>query len=71
MTDIRSNSPNPSPVGSSSVRPVLWVVLLVSGVANIVTVPMDINVVVDTVLGLITLSSGAALIVDHYKRRRR
>ncbi|MBP2335841.1 hypothetical protein JOF41_002019 [Saccharothrix coeruleofusca] len=71
MTNIRSNSHNSSPVGSSAARPVLWVVLLVSGVANIITAPMDINVVVDTALGLITLSSGAALIVDHYKRRRR
>jgi hypothetical protein len=51
-------------------RPLLWLGLVVSGAVNIVTSSMDINVLIGIGFGLVALSCGVALIVDHYRNRR-
>jgi hypothetical protein len=52
------------------VRPLLWLLLVISGAANVVTKSMDISVFVSIGFGLVTLACGVALAVDHYRRRR-
>ncbi|MEU7855459.1 hypothetical protein [Nonomuraea sp. NPDC049141] len=49
-------------------RPVLWVLLLISAVLNIVT--SNINIFVGIGFGLATLACAAGLVVDHYRHRR-
>lgn len=71
MTSTQSNPQIPSPASSSRLRPVLWLVLVVSGAANIITVPLEVDIVLDSALGLITVAAGVALVVDHYRHRRR
>lgn len=71
MTSTQSNPQIPSSAGPSRLRPVLWLVLVVSGAANIITVPLEVHIVLDSALGLITVAAGVALIVDHYRHRRR
>jgi hypothetical protein len=53
------------------VRPLLWLLLVISATCNAVTSSMDISVFVGIAFGLLTLLCGAALVVDHYRRRRR
>jgi hypothetical protein len=52
-------------------RPLLWLALLICAVGNGVTSMMNISVFIGIGFGLLTLSFGAALVVDHYRRRRR
>ncbi|WP_198047218.1 hypothetical protein [Kutzneria sp. 744] len=51
-------------------RPVLWVLLAVSAVANVVTSASGQNVLLGIGFGLVTLAFAAALVADHYRRRR-
>ncbi|MEV6605400.1 hypothetical protein [Kutzneria sp. NPDC051319] len=51
-------------------RPVLWVLLAVSAVANVVTSASGQNVLLGIGFGLVTLALGGALVADHYRRRR-
>jgi Flp pilus assembly protein TadB len=51
-------------------RPVLWVVLIVSAAANAVTSSAGLNPFVGAGFGVITLASVTALIVHHYRHRR-
>ncbi len=52
-----------------SKRPLLWVVLALSGAANVVTSSLSVNVFISVAFGLLTLASGIALAVDHYRHR--
>jgi hypothetical protein len=54
-----------------ALRVLLWVVLVASGAANVVTSSMaGVNVLFGVGFGLVALAAGAALIVDHYRNRR-
>jgi hypothetical protein len=52
-------------------RPVLWLVLSVSAVANAASSSIGLNAFVGIGFGLITLGCAATLIVHHHRRRRR
>jgi hypothetical protein len=52
-------------------RVLLWLVLAVSAAGNVVTSSMkDVNIMVGIGFGLVTLSCGIALAVQHYRHRR-
>lgn len=52
------------------VRPVLWLLLVISGVANVVTSAANPNLLVGVGFGLLTLTFGTILAVHHYRHRR-
>jgi hypothetical protein len=51
-------------------RPVLWLVLIVSAAANAVSSSIGVSEFVGTGFGLITLGCAAALVIHHYRHRR-
>jgi hypothetical protein len=55
----------------TKIRPVLWVLLIISAVCNVVTSASGLHVLLGIGFGLLTLALGAALVADHYYRRRR
>ncbi|MGW0431501.1 hypothetical protein ACWDV4_02965 [Micromonospora sp. NPDC003197] len=52
-------------------RPLLWLVLVVSVAANVVSSAIGVNVFIGSGFGLIALASGVSLVVHHYRQRRR
>jgi hypothetical protein len=58
-----------APTSRGFVRPLLWLLLVISATANVV-MSVSNMVVVSIPLGLITLSLGTALVVSHYRGRR-
>ena len=54
-----------------AVRPLLWLLLVISAAANMVTSIAEMNMFVGAGFGLITLACATALIVHHYRRQRR
>jgi hypothetical protein len=50
-------------------RPALWTVLILSVLANTIAGSLGF-VIAGSIFGLIAIGSGAALITDHYRRRR-
>ncbi|GAA3408454.1 hypothetical protein [Streptosporangium vulgare] len=82
MTDLHhipeaAEAPRPvRPAGvrtgrTGMVRPVLWFLLMVSAVLNVVFSSIGTNVLAGIGFGLATLACVAALIVHHYRNRRR
>jgi hypothetical protein len=74
--DIHEGAQAPRPAQSTDarggvVRPVLWVVLVVSAATNIVTTPAGLSVLVGIGSGLLTLACGTALVIDHRAHRSR
>lgn len=67
----RSQAPQADRAEGGILRPVLWVLLVISGAANVVTSSAAFPVLVGIGFGLLTCAFGAALIVGHYRRRRR
>jgi hypothetical protein len=53
-----------------ALRPVLWLLLVVFGAANVVSTTMNLNILIGLGFGLLTLSCGVALGVHHYRHRR-
>lgn len=51
-------------------RPVLWVLLVISAAANIVTSTSNLNVLIGIGFGLLTLAFGGALVLHHHRNRR-
>ena len=51
------------------VRPLLWLLLVISATGNVVMSVSNL-LVVSIPLGLVTLSLGTALVVTHYRGRR-
>jgi len=49
----------------------LWLVLVVSLAANVVSSAIGLNVFIGSGFGLVALASGVALVVHHYRHRRR
>ncbi|MGI8335863.1 hypothetical protein ACRYCC_38455 [Actinomadura scrupuli] len=72
-----SEAPQASPPAADAsaqggiVRPVLWLVLVVSTAANAVASTTGINMFVGIGSGLVALASAIALSVHHYQHRRR
>jgi hypothetical protein len=67
-------APRPAPDGSAQggiVRPVLWLLLVISAAANAVTSTTGINMFVGIGFGLVALACATTLIVHHYQHRRR
>jgi hypothetical protein len=52
------------------VRPVLWLVLVVSTAANVVASTTGVNMLVGIGSGLVVLACAIALSVHHYRHRR-
>jgi hypothetical protein len=75
MTDpyvIAETADPAQPIRSGGIiRPLLWLVLVISAAANVVTSSLDVSVFIGIGFGLLTMACGAALAVDHYRRRRR
>jgi hypothetical protein len=59
----------PAPVRRGPLRPVLWLVLIVSAAVNAVCSSLGISAFVGIVFGVIALASAVALIVHHYRHR--
>jgi hypothetical protein len=63
--------PPPAVARKGVVRPMLWLLLVISAAGNIVTSNTGVNVFVGAAFGLATLGLGIALGVQHYRNRRR
>lgn len=61
----------PSDSRGGIVRPVLWVLLVISAAGDIATSSTGVNVVVSSGFGVVTLGLGIALVVQHYRNRSR
>lgn len=55
--------------GTQNVRSLLWVVLVISTVANGTTSTLGMNVFISIAFGLVTLATGVALVAN-YRRNR-
>jgi hypothetical protein len=51
-------------------RPVLWLVLIVSAAANGVASNIEVSPLLGICFGVVTLASAVALAVHHYRHRR-
>ncbi|WP_371782638.1 hypothetical protein [Streptosporangium subroseum] len=60
----------PAGARGGKLRPVLWAVLVISGVLNVVTSITVANVFVGMGFGLVALACIVALVVQSYKHRR-
>jgi hypothetical protein len=65
------SGPPPAAERRGRLRPVLWLLLVISAAANAATSNAGLNVMIGIGFGLVALACGAALIVDHYQHRRR
>ena len=63
-------APRPS-TRTGVLRPVLWLLLVISAAGNVAASSTGVNVAVSSAFGLVTLGLGTALAVQHYKRRNR
>lgn len=71
MTDPYRISPAPEQRGGRTLlRPLLWVLLIVSAAANAVTSVSGLNPLVGVAFGVVTLACVVALITHHYRHRR-
>jgi Flp pilus assembly protein TadB len=64
-------NPDGPAAGNSALRPVLWLVLVVSAAINVVVSTTGLNLLIGLGAGLVTLACATALIVHHYQHRRR
>lgn len=74
MTDpyrITEPPETPRPLRRPAVRAVLWLLLVISAAGNVVTSTAGAEVYVGAAFGVATLACGSALIVQHYRLRRR
>jgi hypothetical protein len=60
-----------APQSSSAVRPLLWVLLVISLTGNAVTSTAGVNVAISAGFGAVALACIVGLIVHHYQHRRR
>ena len=72
MTDpYRISAPaEASTEGRGLFRPVLWLVLVLSTAANVVTSNIGLHPLIGASFGAVTLGCIAALVTHHYRRRR-
>jgi hypothetical protein len=75
MTDpyriFEPDSAPPAIERRGTLRPMLWLLLVISAAGNVVTSNIGLNVMIGIGFGLVTLACAAALIVGHYQHRRR
>jgi hypothetical protein len=74
MDPYRISEPDSAPPAieqHGGLRPVLWLLLVISAAGNVVTSNIGLNMMVGIGFGLITLACAAGLIVNHYQHRRR
>jgi hypothetical protein len=62
-------SSRPDDSGSGLLRPVLWLLLIVSAAANGLSSAIGLHALVGIGFGLITLACIAVLVVHHYRNR--
>jgi hypothetical protein len=60
-----------APSRGGMLRPVLWLLLIISAVANATVNTAGGNVLVGIGFGLVTLACAATLVVHHYRHRAR
>lgn len=65
------DSPSSTVERRGGLRPVLWLLLVISAAGNIATSNTGLNIMVGIGFGLVALACGTLLIVDHYQHRRR
>jgi hypothetical protein len=70
MADTRTIPMATRNVKRGTVRPLLWVVLVISSVLNIVTSITVANVLVGIGFGLVAMACIAGLVTHHYRNRR-
>jgi hypothetical protein len=70
-TSDRPQATQPAGARMGIMRPLLWLVLVISAACNVVTSTMNISVLIGIGFGLLTIACGTVLAVDHYRRRRR
>lgn len=63
-------SPAPHKAAGNGVRPLLWLVLVVSVAANAVLSTAEINTSLAAGFGTVALGCAVALVVQHYRHRR-
>lgn len=66
-----STRPGERPVEQGLLRPALWLLLIVSAVANGVSTSIDLHPLVGIGFGLLTVACIVALVVHHYRHQRR
>jgi hypothetical protein len=74
MDPYRISEPDPAPPAierRGGLRPVLWLLLVISAAGNVTTSNIGLNMMIGIGFGLATLACGAGLIVNHYQHRRR
>ncbi|GAA4095287.1 hypothetical protein [Actinomadura miaoliensis] len=71
MTDFQNASEAPASRGGGAVRPLLWVLLAISAAGNMVTSGSGAHTVAGIAFGVATLGFAIALVVHHYRTRRR
>ena len=64
MSENIENSEN-----TGILRPLLWVVLVLSAAANAVSSSIGANVFIGAAFGVVTLACAAGLVVHHYRHR--
>jgi hypothetical protein len=73
MTEISQapQAPQTRQTGQPGIsRPLLWLAFAIFAVGNVVTSTMNSDVLIGIGFGLLTLSCGVALAVQHYRHRR-
>jgi hypothetical protein len=70
MTDPYRFSPTEHRGGRTLLRPILWLLLVVSAAANAVASASGLTPLVGIGFGMVTLACVAALTVHHYRHRR-
>ena len=76
MTDVYRitegpDSPPPATARTGILRPVLWLLLVISAAGNALTSSAGVNLLISSALGVVTLGLGVALAVHHYRGRWR
>ncbi|MGI5182573.1 hypothetical protein ACQEVZ_40595 [Dactylosporangium sp. CA-152071] len=71
MTDRYRIEAADAPERRGMLRPVLWLVLVLSAATNATMSGIGANPFVGAVFGLVTLACATALVVHHYRHRAR
>ncbi|MFC6022018.1 hypothetical protein ACFP2T_38375 [Plantactinospora solaniradicis] len=71
LPDGASTTAAPASARSRAFRPLLWLLLVISTAANVVASAAGINMFIGAGFGLVAVACATALIVHHYRHRRR
>jgi hypothetical protein len=71
ISEIPASSPRPNSSDSGKfLRPLLWLLLAISVTGNVIASTANL-MVVNIAFGLLALAIGSALVVHHYRSRKR